>query len=258
MAVFWPFIKPGVSWLMRMVGVDALAEGIKYISKGFRSRRNSGIRRGLPVAPPIYVPPPSTYTGRRNLWSSLRRPKYAIPLAIGVAGVTYGALRGMSKYLTHREIKKLKDRDTDYQEKIELLGRYKEGVQRDLDSKEGRIDYLERRLENVNRQLRLLRSKSGRLEEVAGDSFEEDGEPNYSAAFLIIIPIIIGWIGILISIFLSTMALTGNVIINKSINQEFSIGIVIFIASLLIILFGIKREERIKNQRRKKIKSRKT
>lgn len=199
----------------------------------------NGLRRLNPLARRTPTPPVT----RRSFLSSLVRTSYHHPIAAGTAvGVTYGAgkyaLSNASKYLTDRQIAKLKDENTDYQERLELLEKYRAGVKKDLKGKDARIDYLEKELVKVNEQIRLLGAKPSKLELTAGEGSEDTGtEPET-------LPLIIGGTGLLISIALSTMKLTGNVIFNTNVNQMFSANIAIFIVSLLLVLFEIKKRKK--------------
>lgn len=200
-----------------------------------------GMRRLNPFS--RKTPAPRQPATRRSFLSSLVRTAYHHPVEAGIAvGATYGtgkyALSGMSKYLTDRQIAKLKDENTDYRERLELLEKYKAGVQKDLKGKDARINYLGKQLASVNEQIRLLSAKSGKLELTAGEGTEDTelSEPET-------LPLIIGGAGLLISIALSSLSITGNTIFNAGANQMFSANIVIFVISLLLVLFGMRKRK---------------
>ncbi len=203
--------------------------GLIIYQKAGRKLRNFGI-----------IPRPQQVT-RRGFLNSLLIKGYKHPVAAGaLVGATYGtgkyALKGIGKYLTERQIAKLKDENTDYKERLELLEKYRTGVQKDLEGKGARIDYLEKQLTNVNAQIRILSTKPGKLELTAGEAVGEEETPSEPET----LPLIIGGAGLLISIVLSTMTLTGNVVLNENINQAFFANIALFIVSLILVVFGIR------------------
>ena len=197
------------------------------------SERVGKAYEGLRRLNPFYKPIPIPKTTRRGFLSSLVRTAYRHPVAAGtIAGVTYGggkyALGGMSKYLTERQMAILKDETANYKERLEVLEKYKAGVEKDLNGKDARINYLEGELTQVNKIIRGI--KPGKLEKVT----IEEGIPAEATEMLLAL----GVTGLLITFTLSSMTITGSTILESQPSRVFSAIIAIFIISLGLILFG--------------------
>lgn len=172
---------------------------------------------------------------RRGFLKSLAWKAHEHPKTVGtIVGATYGAgkysLTGLSKYLTNRQIAKLKDENIDYKERLEVLEKYRVGAERDLGGKEDRIMELERNVDELRREIK----KQGKLEEKVGES-EESKE----------ILLSFGIVGLFVSIGIGSSVITGNIISGITNNNLFPIAAVIFALSLVFILLGIKRKKKL-------------
>ena len=154
-------------------------------------------------------------------------------------------MSGASKYLTDRQIGILKDENADYKERLVVLEDYRSGVQKDLKRKDGRIDDLERNLAIVNRAIRDLQAKPGKLEEAASEGEVPEEVKEMLLSF--------GVVGLLISLTFLSTNLTGYAIFNSEVTKNSAAIIAIFIVSLGLVLLGAgKKKTKIKTRKKKK------
>ncbi|MBS3086950.1 hypothetical protein J4422_04605 [Candidatus Pacearchaeota archaeon] len=170
---------------------------------------------------------------KRSIVGSLIKTAITAPLYTGAAiAITYGAsryvLNNANNYLTKKQIETLRNESANYGERISILEAYRGGVERDLRDNTVKVNYLERQLENVNEQMKVL-GKSSRLERDSG----------YATQTLLFF----GVFGLIISIVLSSLTFTGNTILNTDYKQLISINVFVFVISLGLLLFGIKRQK---------------
>lgn len=169
---------------------------------------------------------------KRGIVGSLVKTAFTAPLYTGAAiAVTYGsaryALNNASNYLTRRQIETLKDESVDYRRRLEVLERYKIGVERDLRKDGDKINYLEREIGNVNQQIKVL----GKLERSTTGHDQKYETQRTLLAF--------GIGGLIVSMGISSSIITGNVISGIN-NQAFPIVTATFIISLLLVFSGLK------------------
>lgn len=229
--------------------VKPVADRVEETYEGLHNLRESlnrlnPFRRNTPTPAPKPV-------SRRGFLSSLLGKAHQNPITAGtIIGATYGtgkyALGGLSRYLTKREIAILKDENAGYRERLEVLEAYKAGIKEDLKAKDDRLDYLEGELKKVNGIERQI--KHSKLEETVS---EGEGQVSKEGKDMLLS---LGVVGFLISIGLSSLTLTGNVVINTNNTQLFTGCLALFIVSLSLVLFGI--EDRQKNKKKRKFERR--
>ncbi len=230
--VFNYTVKPVVD------GIIGTSERIKGAYEGLQ--RLNPFRRRIPM------PMPQEPVSRRGFLSSLARMAYHHPVAAGTSvGATYGAgkyaLSGMSKYLTDRQIATLKDTNADYHERLEILEQYRVRAEADIENYKGQLKDKDARLEKLERSFAELRRqiKPGKLELAAEESGTQEPTGKQKEALLAI-----GISGLLISIGLSSSAVTGNAVSGlENSSQMFPLIIALFISSLTFILSGIERRK---------------
>ena len=171
---------------------------------------------------------------RRGFLKSLAWQAHENPVAAGtLVGATYGAgkyaLANISNYLTKRQIARLKDESTGYKERIHILEEYRNGLEQSMKEKDAKFERLEAELEEVKKIMKRLKKPSG-LEERASEESKE-------------IFLVFGISGLLISIGLGSVIITGNTISGIANNHIFSITAVVFVLSLIFIFSGIKRKK---------------
>ncbi|MBU2616292.1 MAG: hypothetical protein KKC19_04270 [Nanoarchaeota archaeon] len=162
---------------------------------------------------------------RRGFFSSLARMAYNNPVSSGtVAGATYGAgkytLTGIPKYLSDKKIAILRDDNIDYRERLGILEEYKEKLEKGLGERDAKVEGLEKELHEVRRALNDL-----------------GGEDSQRKTFLIM-----GIMGLVISVGFSSKMFTGNAISDVANNNLFSPVIAGFIISLALIFAGTGRK----------------
>lgn len=185
---------------------------------------------------------------RRGLLKYLAGQAHEHPVTAGtIAGATYGAgkysLRHLSTYLTKREVAKLKDENIGYQERVRILENYRNQLERDALGRDRKLAYVETELQSVKQILEGLGVKPNRLEEsVEGSSHNgEDSKDHTRREPKRFMLLIIGATGLLISIILSSTALTGNAILNIAKVQTMSLSMALFAVSLVLIFIGMKK-----------------
>ncbi|MEK6847823.1 MAG: hypothetical protein AABX50_01715 [Nanoarchaeota archaeon] len=205
-----------------------IKEGLIVYQRGGRNLRRFG------VLPPVQE-------SRRGFLKRLLIKGYQHPVAAGtLIGTTYGlgkySIGGLGKYLNQRQIAVLKDENADYRERLDALEQYKTRAEKDLKGKEDKITELEENVNGLRRQI----ARSGKLEETAGEApLLEEGEETLLA---------FGISGLLVSMGLSSSIMTGNAISGIQSNYLLPLSAIIFVLSLVFVLFGLKR----KNKRRKR------
>ena len=172
---------------------------------------------------------------RRGFLRSLAWQAHEHPQTAGTSlGILYGggkyALSGLSKYLTKREIARLKDESIYYKERIHILEKYQAGIEKNMEVKDAKVEQLQEELAEVKRSIERLK-KSGKLEEKV-----EEGKGTGKKTLLLI-----GSVGLFISIILSSMVITGNAVLNVMGENFFLLDVILFFASLLLVFIGIKK-----------------
>lgn len=186
-----------------------------------RVRRFNPFRRGEPEG-----------VTRRGFLRSLLGQAHEHPVATGTTiGAVYGggkyALSGLSKYLTNNQIARLKDENADYKERIHLLEEYKGYLEEDMKKRDAKVDQLQEELVNVRGIIGQL-NKTNKLEKVV-----EEPEPPKTL-------LIVGLAGLLVSIIISSVSLTGNSILNMNSQLANVLGASVFVISLILVLLGRK------------------
>ena len=172
---------------------------------------------------------------RRGFLKSLAWQAHENPVAAGtLVGATYGAgkyaLANISNYLTKRQIARLKDESTGYKERIHILEEYRNGLEQSMKEKDAKVEQLQEELIEVKKTIRRL-EKPGELE----GKVEERGTTGKKTLLLI------GSVGLFISIILSSAVITGNAILYVSGKNIFLFDVILFFASLLLVFIGIKK-----------------
>ena len=172
---------------------------------------------------------------RRGFLKSLAWQAHEHPVAAGtLVGATYGvgkyALTNISKYLTKREIARLKDENIDYKGRIHILEEYRNGLEQSMKEKDAKVEQLQEELAEVKKIIRRLEKPSDLEGKV------EEGKTTGQKILLLI-----GGVGLFISIILSLEVITGNAILNVSGENIFLLDVILFFASLLLVFIGIKK-----------------
>jgi len=162
---------------------------------------------------------------RRGFFNSLAKTFYNDPVSTGTKiGATYGAgkyaLTGIPRYLSDKKIAILRDENADYKKRLEILEEYKGKLEKGFEERDMKVEGLEKELNDVRGALNDLK-----------------GESSQRKTFLIM-----GIMGLVISIGFGSKMFTGNTISGVANNNLFSPVIAGFVISLALIFAGIKRK----------------
>ncbi len=174
---------------------------------------------------------------RRRFLKSLAWQAHEHPVAAGTAvGTTYGAVKhaltGLSRYLTKSQIAKLKDKNTDYEERIHILEEYQAGLEQSMKEKDVKVDKLQAELEEVKEIMKRLKKPSGLEEKASEGSTTEESKEVFLA---------LGISGLFVSIMLGSVSITGNVLLDATGRNALLLSIVLFFISLLVVFIGIRK-----------------
>lgn len=190
------------------------------------------LRKEVPVTEEEVVEPKKEIS-RRGFLRKMLGYAHEHPISSGTAiGATSGAgLSGLvfiPGYLRKKQIAKLKDTNTEYGERIGILESYKNKLEEDIiNIKEG-YSQQEAEIDDLKKELTILRKVLGKEKGLEKKVIEPEGHNTL---------LIIGLIGIILAIILSSLNLTGFYILENSIEVYLGSGL-IFVFSLILIFLG--------------------
>ncbi len=146
-----------------------------------------------------------------------------------ISGMAYGATKStikvIPKYLKEKEIARLKDENTEYKERLNILEDYKKRIE---ESEENNTNEIKSELERIGEILENAGRASGKLETIVKESKNE-------MSF-----IIVGIIGLIISLVGGIFRLNGFVISNSTSFTSSNLCFILLLGSLIFFYFGIK------------------
>jgi hypothetical protein len=146
-----------------------------------------------------------------------------------ISGMAYGATKStikvIPKYLKEKEIARLKDENTEYKERLNILENYKRRIE---ESEENNTKETKSELERIGEILENAGRASGKLETIVK-------EPKNEISF-----IAIGIIGLIISLTGGIFRLNGFIISKYTTFTSYNLCFLLILGSLLFFYFGIK------------------